>query len=166
MMMMMMMMVYDGRGRLQARGELNLLPVGRMVVLADENQGEQLCPTNRLFTFADLCRRHQKTSLVDDSKKTRRCCRRQRKRRRPLSATSGRNVGRRSTKRHRIQPTSTRRARSACCDWQVADRQKFLSATLSGRSAWKKFDPSRHAFQSHSRSSKPTRIDPPPMTTY
>ena len=65
----MMMMVYDGRGRLQARGELNLLPVGRMVVLADENQGEQLCPTNRLFTFADLCRRHQKTSLVDDSKK-------------------------------------------------------------------------------------------------
>jgi len=29
-----------------------------------------------------------------------------------------------------------------------------------------KDDPSRHAFQGHSRLSEPTRIDPPPMTSY
>jgi len=37
--------------------------------------------------------------------------------------------------------------------------------TLLRRFAWK-FDSSRPAFQGHSRSSKPTWIDPPPMTSY
>jgi len=36
---------------------------------------------------------------------------------------------------------------------------------LLRRSAWK-FGPSRPAFQGHSRSSEPTRIDPPSMIFY
>ena len=54
---------------------------------------------------------------------------------------------------------------------RASPRAEFGRSTSNGTGVIKeirvkKIDPSRPAFQDHSRSSEPTEIDPPPMPSY